>query len=103
MKCETCGNGFEAQRSSAKYCSAKCRKLAFQNKDGEVSVPSLEHYYANPDMYATRNAPEKLNWGPHMDATELAGSKFTANRVNLPGDWDYTLKNQPSSLCAVEN
>lgn len=36
-KCLNCGNEFEAKRATAKYCSAKCRKLAFQ-KDGKVSV-----------------------------------------------------------------
>lgn len=35
MKCLTCVAEFESKRSSAKYCSAKCRKLAFQ----QVSVP----------------------------------------------------------------
>lgn len=30
MKCLSCGNDFEAKRSTAKYCSVKCRKLAFQ-------------------------------------------------------------------------
>jgi len=29
-KCLNCGKEFEAKRSTAKYCSAKCRKLAFQ-------------------------------------------------------------------------
>jgi len=31
--CTNCGKEFEAKRSTAKYCSAKCRKLAF------LSVP----------------------------------------------------------------
>ncbi len=30
MKCLSCSNEFEVKRSTAKYCSAKCRKLAFQ-------------------------------------------------------------------------
>lgn len=41
-KCEVCGNEFEALRSTAKYCSDKCRKLAFLSvpaKD-KVSVPN---------------------------------------------------------------
>ena len=37
MKCEQCGKEFESKRKTAKYCSAKCRKLAFQG--GGVSVP----------------------------------------------------------------
>jgi len=35
-ECLNCGNKFEAKRSTAKYCSAKCRKLAF------LSVPAEE-------------------------------------------------------------
>jgi endogenous inhibitor of DNA gyrase (YacG/DUF329 family) len=27
--CDYCGNGFEAERSTRKYCSDKCKKLAF--------------------------------------------------------------------------
>ena len=30
MICEYCGKEFEGKRSTAKYCSDKCRKLAFQ-------------------------------------------------------------------------
>lgn len=40
MKCKECNVEYEAKRSTSKYCSAKCRKLAFQNNDLEVSVPS---------------------------------------------------------------
>jgi len=45
--CEQCNKEFEAKRDTAKYCSTKCRKLAFLKKDitvpendkGRVSVP----------------------------------------------------------------
>ena len=40
MKCEQCGIEYEAKRSTSKYCSAKCRKLAF-HPNGKVSVPEL--------------------------------------------------------------
>lgn len=36
---EKCGNEFEAKRNTAKYCSAKCRKLAFSGGQDKVSVP----------------------------------------------------------------
>lgn len=39
IKCLKCGNEFESKRSTAKYCSDRCRKLAFQ-KNGKVSVPA---------------------------------------------------------------
>ena len=35
MECEQCGNEYEAKRSSSKYCSAKCRKLAFQDENAK--------------------------------------------------------------------
>ena len=31
MECIVCGSEFEPKRKTAKYCSAKCRKLAFQD------------------------------------------------------------------------
>lgn len=31
MRCLQCNREFEPKRSTARYCSAKCRKLAFQN------------------------------------------------------------------------
>ena len=39
-KCLNCNKEFEAKRASAKYCSAKCRKLAFHKN--ALSVPELE-------------------------------------------------------------
>lgn len=53
------------------------------------NAPSLEHYQACPDRYAQRTTPEALNWGPWMNLVELDASPFTANRVAIPGDWDY--------------
>lgn len=42
MKCKNCNKEFEAKRATAKYCSAKCRKLAFQNLSvPQVSVPGI--------------------------------------------------------------
>ena len=37
MQCIQCNKDFESKRSTARYCSPGCRKLAFQS--GEVSVP----------------------------------------------------------------
>ena len=50
---------------------------------------SLEHYQSNPELYAQRTNPEKLNWGPYMTVEQLAVSGCKANRVSIPGDWDY--------------
>ena len=37
MKCQQCDKEFKAERTTAKYCSDTCRKLAFLNN--KVSVP----------------------------------------------------------------
>lgn len=34
LKCQECGNDFPAQRTSAKFCSTKCR-VKFNSKEGE--------------------------------------------------------------------
>ncbi len=58
--------------------------------DSITLIPaSLEHYQANPDMYATRANPNLLNWGDWMNAKQLAEAGLKANRVCVPGDWDY--------------
>ena len=49
----------------------------------------LQHSKCNPDKYATRTNPEKLNWGPILGAVDLKIRGFVANRVSIPGDWDY--------------
>lgn len=40
--------------------------------------------------YVPRNHPERLNWGEHMTAVQLKDAGLVANRVAIPGDWDYT-------------
>jgi len=39
--CINCNKEYEPKRATSKYCSDKCRKLAFLNKD-IVSVPDKE-------------------------------------------------------------
>ena len=165
MKCLNCGIEFSLKRSSAKYCSGKC-KLAYHRKaenvtlnitsetlspvsvtepvesesvsvtenaknpiSGESSrqsknpefiisdhrnlpfkveciacsnlskdekgracceeMASLSHYECFGKLYATRTAPEKLNWVPWMSESELSKARLVANRVSIPGDFDY--------------
>ena len=42
-KCKNCGVEYEARRSTSEYCSSKCRKLAFQAREGKVSVPHCKY------------------------------------------------------------
>lgn len=59
-------------------------------------VSSLEHYRSNPDMYIERQEPDRLNWGKRMNMNELNIAGKKANRVPIPGDWDYTTAPQAS-------
>jgi len=54
-----------------------------------IAVSGLEHYRKNPDKYIQRREPEKLNWGKPMTRAELHDAGLKANRVTIPGDWDY--------------
>ena len=38
---------------------------------------------------ARRTNPDSLNWGPHMTSDQLHEAGLKANRVPIPGDWDY--------------
>ncbi len=38
MICKQCSTEFEAERSTARYCSSKCKSAAYRNKDKGVSV-----------------------------------------------------------------
>ena len=114
MICKRCSKEFTAKRSTAKFCSAKCRKLAFQvdakvsvMEDGEVSVLPYkvigEPIVFGPTQIGVQVAPcncqhcqtNKVNGGKHVinhgaykRNYELASKEV--NRVSLPGDADYT-------------
>ncbi len=116
MECKQCGTVLEGRQRE--YCSDKCRKRASRTKstpeDGSQStnadktavepgqiergqpavcgiIPegSREDYTARPYAYAIRAVPDKLNWGPWMNSQQLAEAGLKANRVGIPGDWDY--------------
>lgn len=82
-RCLGCGKEFEAKRSSAKYCSAKCRKLAFlsvpeenanenakpigitlENGKIEADIPDLETDLPDcvPSIIAKRYARGELDY-----------------------------------------
>ena len=98
-KCANCGGLFEAKRLTAKYCSAKCRKLAFR----KVSVPADKNAkdrtlrpanFGQPDCECmhcravkSNKSNHVLNHGPYKPASELKPNEL--NRVALPGDVDY--------------
>ena len=54
---------------------------------------SLEDYQQDQEnqtgYYATRTNADSLNWSTPMSAMELQQAGYKANRVSIPGDWDY--------------
>lgn len=110
MECRNpnCSNELTGRQKS--HCSDRCRKALSRTDKSDISNPDtkvgqpehiesrdeilhhlgrLQHYLDNPSRYVTRTAPEKLNWGPWLDAVVLKARGFVANRVSIPGDWDY--------------
>lgn len=58
---------------------------------------SLDDYYIRPEAYHRRLEPEKLNWGIHLDLKQLKQAGLRANRVPIPGDFDFEEAKDESS------
>ncbi len=93
-----CTTGLTGRQKT--FCSNKCRMASTRaNKTPEDSLGSsnsneivhatLEHYRANSDLYIERTDPDKLNWGKYMTYHQLQEAGLKANRVSIPGDWDF--------------
>lgn len=76
-------------RTEAHGEGARATLEAIDELEDEARTASLEDYQANPKDYATRTDATKLNWGVPMSTHELQVTQYTANRVTIPGDWDY--------------
>ena len=104
MECIQCGSEFVARRSTARYCSAACRKLAFQ--DDGVSVPGVSvpvsvpasgiPDFGGPDCQCqhcqttrVNGHTKRRNHGPYMTANELAVAGYDGNCLSVPGHSDY--------------
>ena len=95
MNCKQCNKELTGKKQ---YCGDACR-MAYRRLKGEQQV--AHHYQpeqeseqitnpnTQPEHYATRTNPDKLNWGTHMNPVELDKAGFKANRVPIPGDYDY--------------
>ena len=62
-----------------------------------VQKGSLDDYYARPEAYHRRLEPEKLNWGIKLDVKQLKQAGLRANRVPIPGDWDFVESDGPKT------
>ncbi len=81
----------ERQRQKRKRDIVTPENVTCHEPDVTVAAPSVSyaHYMNNLDKYITRREPKLLNWGPWMDSQQLAEAGLKANRVPIPGDWDY--------------
>jgi len=106
--CEQCGKVFSAKRATARYCSAKCRKLAFRDS-ARVSVPGVkslsvpaykliqgavygrravqydlsERWSSRPEPLASDDRPKSLNRGKYIRPD---GSEYQFDARGRPFD-----------------
>lgn len=71
MQCITCKKEFKSQRKTAKFCSARCRKLAFHSK--QVSVPRNEEgtLKTAQELYDAIDRYEGDTWASSPEYAEL--------------------------------
>ena len=92
MKCVNCGKEAEGR---SKYCSATCKTIYNRNKNRNTKsvTPNRNSETVTPDQLQAardrRTNPDLLNWGDPMTSAELHDAGLRANRVPIPGDWDY--------------
>ncbi|MCK5610242.1 hypothetical protein KAR91_50685 [Candidatus Pacearchaeota archaeon] len=69
-----------------------------RNAQGQNVTPTVTRVTPEPDRnaligpdvyYHPRTHPHLMNWGKHMNVQELESAGLKANRVPIPGDWDY--------------
>ena len=86
--CKQCGSEYEPQRSTSRYCSPSCRKLAFQVSVPELSVPAVpQNAKTLHEINCTERGVNVCNVGGWKSSGELGQHEL--NRVALPGDVDY--------------
>ena len=81
----------------AKTAAERQRESRARKRDIHVTKPERVmsrypcrlDYHLNPDDYITRREPGRLNWGPWLNTAQLEQAGLKANRVSIPGDWDY--------------
>ena len=77
MICENCGKEFDSKRKTAKYCSDKCRKLAFLK--AEVSVPKVS--VPLTDAVASENAKITITGVSEADRKYLKRYKLKMRMI----------------------
>jgi len=78
-KCEICGNEFEAKRDTARFCGAKCRKLAFLNhapENAKSTKRQLAFLPGRDDIYS-----------PDYDLSEVGFIRRNKNWMEYSEKW----------------
>ena len=84
-----CGTECNAQRTESVTRVTVEQATSVTPLEHSSTEAGQAHYLAHPDLYITRREPDKLNWGPWLDVAGLEQAGLKANRVAIPGDWDY--------------
>jgi len=92
MICKQCGKEFDSKRATAKYCSPKCRKLAFLSVP-EVSVPISVTKMTADDLYHAINCYPGNSWKDSPEFEELMRRLETFSIDELTGYWIPNWKN----------
>ena len=80
LKCKECGTDFEAQRTSAKFCSAKCRVKFNNTTEDENPVPKLEP--PKVDKVIIQKAKETIKEKTKVDLEKEASRKLFIQKIN---------------------
>ena len=97
MKCINCNKEFSSTRATAKYCSAKCRKLAFQKlsvlsvpENKKLSVPELtnDNLKEGDNAICIKCGRKQIDIKENF--TDGVGSKHEANLLDIC----YTCRNK---------
>lgn len=76
--CEWCGNIFEAQKCSTRYCSHRCSGLAYKDRARQKRKLETEQRAAEVFLTKTKSSLEGKNFLSVQDAASLLGVKRNA-------------------------
>lgn len=77
VNCEACGQGFEAKRSTARFCSDTCRKRSERSSGAESGGRSFRAVYAELEAVGrleTADGQIALTLAEALDSGQTSGS-----------------------------
>ena len=100
-KCLQCGKEYEAIRSSSKYCSSQCRKLAFQSK--EVTVPLDKEVTVPLDLSHPEQLTDEQRIGKVIKGYCHACGRDITTIAGLMSDGKFMSQEMANSICICYN